>query len=129
MKKLMLALGAVALGAGAAYFLDPRHGAQRRRAWQARGGDWLQRLQQQAADSGHAMGDTLGRLQQRLRRRDATLSEDDGLRPLEMTPEPLEKEEHRRRLLPALAMAATPVAVAVGAALLRQRSDEGEWLH
>jgi hypothetical protein len=129
MKKLTMALAAVALGAGAAYFLDPREGPRRRRLWQAQAAGWLQSLQQQAHGPAQALGDTLGRLQRRLSHHHEAEVPDDGLTPLEMTPEPLEREHVNRHLLLKGLAVATPVAVAVGAALLRQRSEEGEWLH
>jgi hypothetical protein len=130
MKKLTWAIAAVALGAGAAYFLDPRQGPQRRRQWQGQAADWLHGLQQRAGASTQALGENLGRLRDRLHKPAEAVVRDDGLAPLEMTPEPLEREPaNHHRLLMGLAVA-TPVAMAVGAAaLLRQRSESGEWLH
>jgi hypothetical protein len=111
------------------YFLDPRHGPRRRREWQAQAADWLQTLQRETRGPAQALGDSVGRLRQRLARHGEAEVPDDGLTPLEMTPEPLEREPHNRHLLLKGLAVATPVAMAVGAALLRQRSEEGEWLH
>lgn len=100
MKPLALALMAAIAGAGAMYLFDPMAGPRRRERLRAR----------------FSM------------RRDQEIDEDDGLAPLSMLPEPLERvQEHRFRVLPALAMA-TPVAVAVGAVLWR-RGEHADWLH
>lgn len=129
MKTLTMALAAAALGAGAIYFLDPREGPRRRRRLQAQAADWLHTLQHRAHGPAQALGDTLGRLQRRLAPQHEAEVPDDGLTPLEMTPEPLERAPHNRHLLLKGLAVATPVAMAVGAAMWRQRSEEGEWLH
>jgi hypothetical protein len=126
MRKMSLALAAIALGAGAAYFLDPRQGPQRRKQLRLHAEEWLDAVQQGTSRQTHAVGDWMHQMQDRLKERSSTLR-DDGLAPLSMTPEPLEKPPGSR-LLTGLAVA-TPVAVAVGAALMRQRSEEGDWLH
>jgi len=133
-----VALAAMAAGAVAMYYLDPQMG-RRRRAEVGQRVTHLGHLVQHEA--GGRTTDLRNRLHgllaearglvQRLRRRgEAALPEgDDGLEPLSMMPEPLERPQSSRgRLLPALAVAA-PVAVAVGAAMLKRHHDEGAWLH
>jgi hypothetical protein len=129
MKKTTLAIAAIALGAGAVYFLDPRLGPQRRRTVAERARGWLQDLEQGASGPMQSLRDWAGGLQQRWQERDQVVRDDESLAPLSMAPPALDAERTRRsRVLPALAVA-TPVAVAVGAALLRDRDEEGRWLH
>jgi hypothetical protein len=109
MRSWMLALLGLAAGAGAVYYLDPRHGPQRRADTQQRLQQWWDRL---AAA------------------REAVPEDDAALEPLSFAPEPLEQRESAGagKVLPVLAMAA-PVVLAVGAAMWKQRHDSGEWLH
>ena len=130
MRKTPLAIAALLLGAGAVYFLDPRQGAQRRSAFGERVRGWIDAATQGASRQVQAASEGMHGLQRRWQERGQRLrDEDDGLEPLSMTPPPLESDPPKRsKVLPALAVA-TPVAVAVGAALLRQRDEEGQWLH
>lgn len=130
MKKLPLTLAAVALGAAAVYFLDPRQGPQRRQAVAQRSRDWMDALSEAASRQMDTLGGWMDSVQQRMgRSHEARVEDEDGLEPLSMTPPPLEEERSRRsRMLPALAVA-TPVAMAMGAAWLRHRNEEGDWLH
>ncbi len=137
-RTLTVALAAMAAGAAAMYYLDPQMG-RRRRAEVGQRVTHLGHLVQHEAQG--RTTDLRNRLQgllaearglvNRLRHREeaALPDADDGLEPLSMTPEPLEQPHAARsRLLPALAIAA-PVAMAVGAAVLKHRHDEGGWLH
>jgi hypothetical protein len=98
---LGIAMLAAMAGAGTMYLLDPVAGARRRQRLAERLMPW----------------------------REEAVEEDDGLEPLAMTPEPLERQASHGRMLPSLAMA-TPVALAVGVgAAWWRRRDDGGWLH
>jgi len=127
MKKLPLAILALAAGAGAAYFLHPRHGEQRRTHAREQAMGWWAGLREAAQQRNQALKDWAGRIGRRAQAPEVHDAE--GLEPLSMTPAPLQAEHGRRsRVLPALAVA-TPVAMAMGAVWLRQRGEDGEWLH
>lgn len=138
MKRLTLVLVALAAGAGAVYYLDPQHGRRRRAEVAQQVGRWRLAAGRTAQGRTEELRNRLagllaeGRaLLQRLRegRTNTLPAEDDGLEPLSFTPAPLEQEAATRsRLLPVLAVAA-PVALAVGAAMFRQRHETGDWLH
>ncbi len=149
MRKLTLAILAAAAGAAAGgaamYFLDPELGQRRRGALPGQLKQWGTTARDQALQGTHGLRDRAAGLRDRAAETwaqsrdwvrshlgradgDAVANQADGLEPLSMTPPPLEQAgHHRSRLLPALALAA-PVAVAVGAAVLKRR-DDGAWLH
>jgi len=138
MRRLTLALVALAAGAGAMYYLDPEQGRRRRAEVRQRLEHWQHLAQREASGRGADLRNRLNGLlaeARRLlqRRRDeaaaAMPADDEGLEPLSFAPEPLEHPGSRHsKVLPVLAVAA-PVVVALGAAMLKQRHESGAWLH
>lgn len=130
MRKSTVGLLAFVAGAGAMYLLDSRYGPQRRaqlgerlqRSWDAakaqaqqRGSEWLGRAREALQLQG---GSPSGR---------DMVDEADGLEPLSMTPEPLERRQGRGSALPTALAVAAPVVLAVGAAWWKR--DDGSSLH
>lgn len=75
------------------------------------------------------VAETRGWMRRRLAGQPAMPESYEDLEPLSFPPQPLERSEASHgHLLQALALAA-PVAVALGAAALRQRHESGHWLH
>lgn len=130
MKKWTLGLMAFAAGAGAMYLLDSRYGPQRRAQLGERAQRWWTTAQSEVQQRGHGLLDraraALQPLRDRLLHGRETFDDADGLEPLSMTPEPLERRHTRSAVPTALAVAA-PVALAVGAVWWKR--DDGSSLH
>jgi hypothetical protein len=138
MKKVPLVFIALAAAAGAAYCFDLRHGGRRRRETIDAVLGWRDAAQRHATD--HAgdlrarvpsLADGLRLLLDRWSKPRASgdeLADQAALEPLSFAPRSLEADAvSPNGVLAALAVAA-PVAIAVGAAVIRRRHD-GQWLH
>ncbi|MFZ5542980.1 MAG: hypothetical protein ACOZJZ_05445 [Pseudomonadota bacterium] len=136
--RFTLAVVALAAGAGAMYYLDPQQGRRRRAEVGQKLDHWQhvarRQVQGRTADARNRLqglwAEGRGLVRRVSERRAHALPDgDDGLEPLSLTPEPLEPARpSRHKVLPLLAVAA-PVAMAVGAAMLKQRSPSvGAWL-
>jgi hypothetical protein len=101
--------------------------------------DWRDTLQQQAGDRSGDLRERFAQLidSARLlldrwnerRARNQELSDDEALEPLSFPPRAVEQATSSRKgMLSALAVAA-PVALAVGAVVVKRRHDDGQWLH